>query len=141
MGAPVCNINPKNPPPQSLAPTLPSIPIATDVPSLIAAVNALRQWIIQYTNQGQGGSGGPNNQNQGGGTNPGGGPKNQNQGGGGGGTTGNLSNFAEKPNTRQTTTNRIYDPNDPTNQTYVDVKQITGLSFSNKAGQTISWKQ
>ena len=130
MGAPVCNISPKNPPPQSLAPTLPSIPIATDVPSLIAAVNALRQWIIQYTNQGQGGSGGPNNQNQGGGTNP---------GGGGGG--GNLSNFTEVPNSRQTTTTRIYDPNDPTNQTYVDVKQITALDFANKAGQTVKWKQ
>ena len=133
MGAPVCNINPKNPPPQSLAPTLPSIPIATDVPSLIAAVNALRQWIIQYTNQGQGGSGGPNNQNQGGGTTP--------PGGRGGGTPGNLSNFAEVPNSRQTTTTRIYDPNDPTNQTYVDVKQITALDFANKAGQTVKWKQ
>ena len=130
MAAPACNINPKNPPPQSLAPTLPSIPIATDVPSLIAAVNALRQWIIQYTNQGQGGGGGPNNQNQGGGTNP---------GGGGGG--GNLSNFTEVPNSRQTTTTRIYDPNDPTNQTYVDVKQITALDFANKAGQTVKWKQ
>ena len=133
MGAPVCNINPKNPPPQSLAPTLPSIPIATDVPSLIAAVNALRQWIIQYTNQGQGGSGGPNNQNQGGGTTP--------PGGGGGGTPGNLSNFTEVPNSRQTTTTRIYDPNDPTNQTYVDVQQITAINFANKAGQTVKWKQ
>ena len=130
MGAPVCNINPKNPPPQSLAPTLPSIPIAIDLPSVIAAVNNIRQWIIQYTNQGQGGGGGPNNQNQGGGTNP---------GGGGGG--GNLSNFTEVPNSRQTTTTRIYDPNDPTNQTYVDVKQITALDFANKAGQTVKWKQ
>ena len=135
MGAPVCNINPKNPPPQSLAPTLPSIPIAIDLPSVIAAVNNIRQWIIQYTNQGQGGSGGPNNQNKGGGTNPGGG------GGGGGGTPGQLSNFQEVPNSRQTTTTRIYDPNDPTQQTYVDVKQITALGFANKAGQTVTWKQ
>ena len=122
MGAPVCNINPKNPPPQSLAPTLPSIPIAIDLPSVIAAVNNIRQWIIQYTNQGQGGGGGPNNQNQGGGG-------------------GNLSNFTEVPNSRQTTTTRIYDPNDPTKQTYVDVKQITALDFANKAGQTVKWKQ
>ena len=131
MGAPVCNINPKNPiPPQSLAPTLPSIPIATDLPSLIAAVNALRQWVIQYTNQGQGGSGGRNNQNKGGGISP-----------GSGGSNGNLSNFTEVPNSRQTTTTRIYDPNDPTNQTYVDVKQITAFNFANKAGQTVKWKQ
>jgi len=130
MGAPVCNINPKNPPPQSKAPALPSIPIATDLPSLIAAVNTLRQWVIQFTNQGQGGSGGPNNQNRGGGTSP-----------GGGGSGGNLSNFTEVPNSRQTTTTRIYDPNDPTNQTYVDVKQITVLNFANKTGQTIVWSQ
>ena len=130
MAAPVCNINPKNPPPQSKAPALPSIPIATDLPSLIAAVNALRQWVIQFTNQGQGGSGGPNNQNRGGGTSP-----------GGGGSGGNLSNFTEVPNSRQTTTTRIYDPNDPTNQTYVDVKQITVLNFANKTGQTIVWSQ
>ena len=120
MGAPVCNINPKNPAPISLAPALPSIPVATDLASLIAAVNALRQLTIQYFNQV------PSNSdtvvNNGGGFSP-------------------VGSFTETPGSRTTVTTRIYDPNDPTNETYVDVEQITGLTFANKTGQTIIWSQ
>ena len=115
MGAPVCNISPKNPPPQSLAPALPSIPVATDLASLIAAVNALRQLTIQYFNQVP-----PS-------TNTTNGPI--------------LTDFTEIPAARVVTTTNIYDPNDPTGETFVTVAQITGLTFANNAGQTIVWSQ
>ena len=93
MGAPVCNINPKNPAPISLAPALPSIPVATDLPSLIAAVNALRQLTIQYFNQVPGNSntgfnGTPGQPGEPG--TPGGGG-----GGGGGGGLSPMGNFDE----------------------------------------------
>ena len=135
MGAPVCNISPKNPAPISLAPALPSIPVATDLQSLIAAVNALRQLTIQYFNQV------PSNSDTGV-NNPGpiGAPGAPGAVGGGGGFS-PVGSFAETPGSRTTVTTRIYDPNDPTNETYVDVKQITGLTFANKTGQTIKWSQ
>ena len=133
MGAPVCNINPKNPPPQSLAPALPSIPVATDLQSLIAAVNALRQLTIQYFNQV------PGNSNTGFNGTPGQPGKPGTPGGGGGFSA--IGNFAEDVPARTVVTTRIYDPNDPTNETYVDVEQITGLKFANRTGQTILWSQ
>ena len=132
MGAPVCNINPKSPIPQSVAPALPAIPVAIDLATAIAALNAIRQWIIQYTNAGQGGAGGQNNQGGGGGTTP---------ITPGSGNSANNSNFSENPSKRVTKTQRIYDPNDPSQQTYIDVDQIVGLQFSNKAGNTIKWSQ
>jgi len=128
MGAPVCNINPRSQPPASRAPSLPSIPLASDLPSLIAAVNALRQLTIQYFNQvGPPGGGNttfitnPTNPNNQPGISP--------------------SSFAEVTAARVTTITRIYDPNDPTQETYIDVKQITGLQFANKTGQVINWSQ
>lgn len=115
MGAPVCNINPKNPIPASKAPGLPSIPIATDLPSLIAAVNALRQLLLQLLGQI---------------------PASSNT------ITVKPSNFIEAPNSRVTVQNTIYDPNDPTNETYVTVNQITHLEFIDPiSGQTIVWSQ
>ena len=133
MGAPVCNISPKNPPPQSKAPALPLIPVATDLQSLIAAVNALRQLTIQYFNQV------PGNSNTGFNGTPGQPGEPGTPGGGGGFSP--VGSFAESPGSRTTVTTRIYDPNDPTNETYVDVQQITGLTFANKTGQTIKWSQ
>ena len=133
MGAPVCNISPKNPPPQSKAPALPSIPVATDLQSLIAAVNALRQLTIQYFNQV------PGNSNTGFNGTPGQ-PGEPGTPGGGGGFSA-IGNFAEDVPARTVVTTRIYDPNDPTNETYVDVEQITGLKFANQTGQTILWSQ
>ncbi len=118
MGAPVCNINPKNPPPQSVAPVLPSIPLANDLASALAALNAIRQWILQFT----GGFVQPS-------------PTTVNIIGG------RVGNFAEVPTARVVETTRIYDPNDPTQQTYVDVNQIVGLEFANGTGQTIRWRQ
>ena len=111
MGAPVCNISPKNPPPQSKAPALPSIPVATDLQSAIAAVNALRQLTIQYFNQVP-----PS-------TNTTNGPM--------------LTDFTEIPAARVVTTTNIYDPNDPTGETFVTVAQITGLKFANQTGPKV----
>ena len=131
MGAPVCNISPKNPPPQSLAPALPSIPVATDLQSLIAAVNALRQLTIQYFNQITPSNPlnpvNPANPSQ---------PDNPSFPGFPG-----VGDFSEDVPARTVVTTRIYDPNDPTNETYVDVEQITGLKFANRTGQTILWSQ
>ena len=128
MGAPVCNINPKSPIPASRAPALPSIPLANDLASALAAINALRQWVIQYINT---------IPNTGGGnttfiTNPTN-PNNQ--------PSISPSSFVEVPSARVVVTTRIYDPNDPTQGTYIDVKQITGLRFANKTGQVINWSQ
>ena len=114
MGAPVCNINPKSPPPSSRAPALPSIPPANDLPSLITAVNALRQWVIQYGNLV---------------------PPSINI------PVPSLTDFVEDPAGRVTTETNIYDPNDPSNETYITVSQITGLTFVNGTGQTIVWNQ
>ena len=142
MGAPVCNISPKNPAPISLAPALPSIPVATDLASLIAAVNALRQLTIQYFNQVPGNSNTGFNGTPGQPGKPGtpGGPGKPGTPGGGGGFSA-IGNFAEDVPARTVVTTRIYDPNDPTNETYVDVEQITGLKFANRTGQTILWSQ
>ena len=112
-------------------PSLPAIPVATDLATAIAALNAIRQWIIQFTNPGT---------NTGLGTGQGNSPQ-PNPGtiiNIGGAATGN---FAEVTSKRTTTTTRIYDTNDPTNQTYVDMQQITGLVFANKAGQVINWSR
>ena len=107
--------------------------MATDLQSLIAAVNALRQLTIQYFNQV------PGNSNTGFNGTPGQ-PGEPGTPGGGGGFSA-IGNFAEDVPARTVVTTRIYDPNDPTNETYVDVEQITGLKFANQTGQTILWSQ
>lgn len=138
MGAPVCNINPKNPVPTSLTPNLPAIPLATnDLASIVAALNAIRQWIQQFSNSipqsnvnfnfNPDNPGNINNYYQ--------------NGGGGGPNPGAAGDFSEVTASRVTTDQQIYDPNDPTGQTYVTVSQITGLKFTNKLGQTVVWQQ
>ena len=114
MGAPVCNINPASPPPSSRAPALPSIPLATDLTSAIASVNAIRQAVLTLLGQIP-----PNNII----------------------VLPKPGNFIEVPNTRVTEVIRIYDQNDATGETYIDVEQIIGLQLANSAGQTWSWTQ
>lgn len=49
-------------------------------------------------------------------------------------------NFVEDKSKRQTTTVRIFDPDD--HSIYVDVQQITALTLvNNQTGQTIHWRQ
>lgn len=49
MGAPICHIPPPEQPPNSTAPSLPSIPLATDLKSALMALNAIRQILNTIT--------------------------------------------------------------------------------------------
>lgn len=50
MGAPVCSIIPPDRPGEPTGRTVPTIPVASDMASLIAAVNAIRAWINAQQN-------------------------------------------------------------------------------------------
>lgn len=50
MSAPVCAVNPPSPIVEPLPRLLPTVPIATDMASALAAINALRQIILMMTN-------------------------------------------------------------------------------------------
>lgn len=124
MGAPVCVIQPTEPIQVPKGQQLPPIPIATNLLSAIQAINAMRQLIIVMLGQ----------------ISPNGQPTP------GGGFSSNLppdpkkANFKEVRAARQTTTMRIYDPTNRNN--YVDVQQITGLTFIDPlTSQTINWQQ
>lgn len=118
--APICYINPPPPTAEPVTPTIPAIPVATNLASAIQAVNILRQ-IIQT----QG------NQIPGGGT------------GGGGSSTHkkkNDANFVEIKAKRISTTTRVFNPQNRSQ--YVDVKQITSLTFIDPISkQEITWQQ
>lgn len=119
MGAPVCTLPNQPPTFDSTSPSLPSIPPATDLQSTITAVNALRQYII-------GNRGGGPPQNNTAKTNR---TSNQKK---------DTSNFVEIK--RNTTKVKVYNPDDHTQ--WVEVKQITMLTFKNKAtGETWTWNQ
>lgn len=118
--APVCNVNQTRKPVKIVGPPLPPIPKATDLPSAIQAINAITQTINVIVNN-------ITPSNPGGQT-------------GGGGFTEQNANFTEVRAQRVTTTQRIFNPQD--NTQYVDVQQITGLSFIDPdTKQTIVWKQ
>lgn len=124
MTAPVCKINPAAEPilPRPITPM--AIPIATDLQSLIQAVNAMRQILLNLNipsnNTGTNGGGFIAN-------NPNGNPNKQ-------------ANFQEVVQKRVTQKIRVFNANDKTQ--YVDVQQITGLTFVDPAnGQTINWSQ
>ena len=124
MGAPICNVKPTPPPSTKLGPLVSQIPVATDLPSAIAAVNPMRAAMIASAGAGAQGNGGVG---PGPAPNPGGGftEKSQFQ----------VTNQVMKPT-------RIYDPNDPTKQTYIDVNQIVSLTMSNPVTkETWSWEQ
>jgi len=172
MGAPVCNINPKSPPIKSVAPYIPSIPIAQPtLESLTVAVNAIRQILISLANQiptSQNSApkvvanpkrkkipGPPSTLPALPQVTPPPGlalptivlppitnvvPRQASPSGSQGG--GSPADFTEDLQKRASITFNIYDPNDPTGETYVTVSQITGLSFINKiTGQTLNWTQ
>ena len=125
MGAPICSTTPTPATQTKLAPLVNSIPIASDLSTAIAAINALRQVVnglLGANTQGNGGQGpGPNPNNTGGGFTS----KSQFQ----------VANQVTK-------TTRIYDPNDPSKQTYVDVDQIVGLTMMNPVTrETWQWTQ
>lgn len=138
--APVCGRNPPSPPPTGNAPLLPAIPIASaDNPQSMAdAINALRQWILGLTSgltqpsstlagqAGQAGQAGPG----------------QAQGGSGGinSTVGSRTQPGNFTQTKITTAQvKVSNPDDPTQ--YVMVEQVTGVTWTNGLGQTITWTQ
>lgn len=118
---PVCNLNNKVNLQQPTAQSLPQIPVATDAASTTAATNVIRQIIMDMLGDLPIG----NNISENGGTPSTG--------------SSNAGNFVEVPGTRQTSTKRIYNPDD--NSQYVDITQITGLTFKDAAGNTLVFKQ
>lgn len=113
--APICYINPPPPSAEPVKPTIPAIPVATDLASAIKAINTLTQIVQQITNQVGSSSGG-------------------------GGASVKTANFSEDKSKRTTIITRVFNPTDKTQ--FVDVKQITGLTFHNPVTkQTITWKQ
>lgn len=107
-----------------VGPPLPSIPVATDLPSALQAINALRQTINIIINNTT-----PSNP----GGSPGGGFKSQNQ-------PNPQANFTEIRANRVTQTVRVFNPQD--HNQFVDVQQITGLTFLDpQTKQTIVWSQ
>jgi hypothetical protein len=135
--APVCNVNP---PPQQFQTNpvyIPSVPpVVPTLASVVAAINVIRTGInvLNPGNYGPGGNGGGN-----------GGRNGRNGNNGGGGNTvpppaPPTSNFkVTKQNIQKV---KIYDPNDPTGQTYVVVDQVTSLDLQNPISkQGWSWTQ
>lgn len=117
MAAPECRVTPATPPPSPPTITTPSIPIATPA-NVVDVVNALREQINTLFNrisQLPGGS--------------------------------LIANPPQKNSvfkiTNQTVTPvKIYDPNDPSKQTYVTVNQVTKLSMQNQNTKEIwEWSQ
>ena len=130
--APVCNVNP---PPQQFQTNpvyIPSVPpVVPTLASVVAAINVIRTG-INVLNPGNGGGGGGNN--------------------GGRNRTPPPELFPTVPpapptsNFKVTKQNiqkvKIYDPNDPTGQTYVVVDQVTSLDLQNPISkQGWSWTQ
>jgi hypothetical protein len=119
--APICYINPPAPTAEPLAPTIPAIPPATDLQSALAAIAALTQIVRALASQF---------------------PVT------GGGRITDLTvipakkknNFYEVVQKRTVKKVRVTNPNNPSQ--FVDVNQITGLTFENKlTKQQIDWSQ
>lgn len=113
--APVCNVEPVIEPGQPPASKFPPIPVASDLASALAAINAMRQILMNLTGQL-------------GVTNRGGG--NGGGGRGGGGTTippkqPKLGRWVQKSITRKTV--RIYNPQDKTQ--FIDVSRVANLTM------------
>lgn len=123
MGAPTCNVSPTPPPRAKTSPLVNNVPVAKDLASAIQAVNALRQVVNGLIGQNTGGNGG---------VGPGPAPLNP-----------GFSSQSQFQVTNQTITKtRIYDPNDPSKQTYVDVDQVVALTMQNPVTrETWQWAQ
>lgn len=140
MGAPVCNV--PTGPTISDQPDLskfPPIPQATDLGSLIVAVNAIRQILMQLT--GQTPIGGDNNARQFGLS---GGATSQVRSGGGGAGRGNsrtpANRFVEIRPLRVTEKVKIYNPDD--HDQYITVLRTNSVTWLDRlTGQTIGWSR
>jgi hypothetical protein len=121
--APICFTNPPPPTAEPVQPTIPAIPVATNLASAIQAINTIAQIIRSLTNQVPAG---PNEIIYDLVSKPSSKKK--------------QANFQEIVTKRTYATTRVTNPQDP--KQYVDVKQITGLTFIDKlTGQEITWTQ
>ena len=117
----MCTLKPTVPAPSAPKVYAANIPPATAA-NVVDVVNALRAAIVGGQSTGGYGGGGQ------GGT----------QWGGFSTTKANQFQVVNQ----QVSTVKVYDPNDPTGQTYVTVKQITGLTMQNPYdGSTWQWNQ
>ena len=124
-GDPVCNIKQRVPVASPQIPNFPAIPKAWDLPSALRAIQALTQIVQILTSQY------PGNQFNQGDTLVGGASKKDSASNG---------DFTEMKDRRQTKETRIYDPNDK--EVFVDVKQITGLTFFDKVSKHfVKWER
>lgn len=119
MSAPVCHIAPENSRiPQPAVRGLPAIPIATDLQSALAAINAMRLIIQKITNQNQ-----DDNGTQ-------------------------INNFQMKPDksttwaedSRKTETVKVYNPDD--HSQFIEVERINQLVMKDKTtGNKWTWNR
>ena len=121
MGAPTCTLKPTKPGPNAPVVYAENIPPATP-DNILQVVNAIRVYIMNGAN-GAPGAPGQNGQNY------------------GGGFQGFQPNqFKVSQQTVQDV--KVYDPNDPTGNTYVTVRQITSLTLQNPYDKsTWTWNQ
>ena len=119
MGAPMCTLKPTIPSPSAPVVYANNIPPANK-DNLVDVVNALRNLVLGGQSTGGSGGGGQS-------------------GNTGGGFTSNEQNQFQVVE-QIVTPIKVYDPNDPSGQTYVTVNQITGLRMQNPYDKsTWSW--
>jgi hypothetical protein len=126
MAAPVCPISKDQVINQPTTNNIPTIPLAYDLASALAAINAMRQAIqvlgrqitINNTFVSPGRQGGNNTSKS----------KPPSDG-----------DFNEVPGSRKTETVRITQANNPNN--YVEVEQINSIMLKDKSGETWVWKR
>jgi hypothetical protein len=141
--APICNVNP---PPQQFQTNpvyMPSVPpVVPTLASVAAAVNAIRT-TLNTLNGGGGIGGGGNGGGNGNNGKPGGGGGRGSGGGGGGRIPSQPLPASDFKVIKQTVQQvKVYDPNDPSKQTFVVVNQVTGLSLRDSISkQGWSWTQ
>ena len=122
MGAPMCTLKPTVPAPTNTDVFEPSIPVATPA-NILQVVNALRQILVGGQGGGSGSGGGGN------------------QGGQGNGFSSNQQNQFKVVN-QVVSPIKVYDPNDPSGNTFVTVNQITSLTLQNPYDKsTWVWNQ
>ena len=121
--APVCHVSVDEVINQPTGTKLPSIPIATDLISALAAINAMRQVLMMLTGALQG---------------PPGLRGAQGQGGAAGAAAKKTKVGRWNEANRTTATERVYNPND--NSQYVDVQRINSLTMTDSVtGETWVW--
>ncbi len=128
-GLPACKIPAAQPSFATKASNFPPVPVANDLASALAAINAMRQILFQLLNM-------LNSQNN---LGNGYGPGSPFAGTSNPGSRGQNPNFVEVPGSRSVEKVTITDPVSGASVTF---NQITGVTFKDAAsGQTLTWGQ